>query len=203
MPASTPASSSPATEARAHRLARALPLAACLVAVAPAAADLLDVAVERSPGGFDIRFDIVLEVPPAHVQRLFTEPERWTALSKVILSSKHVDHAVAGSPVETVFRDCILFFCREVRKVATYRIRDPGLIVGRSVPGAGHFRHTAERWQLLPVDGGTRILFDGRIEPDFTVPPMIGPMLMRATLKRLLREMEQNLEAMAIEDVRK
>ena len=184
-----------------RRLVRALSLATCLAAAAPAAADLIDLAVERNRDGFDIRFEVTLDVPPEHVRRLFAEPGRWVALSEAILSSRHAGPAEAGAaPAETVFRDCILFLCREVRKVAVYRVGDSNEIIGRSVPGAGDFRHIEERWRVLPLDEGTRIVFSGRVEPDFRVPPVIGPMLIRTLLKRLLGEMERNLEAMAMED---
>lgn len=197
MRASIRVCSSRTTEPRARRTARALSLAAWLAASTPAGAELLELEVDRTRDGFDIRFEVTLEVPPDAVRRVFAEPERWAGLSDSVVRSGAVGAAQSGAvPVEIVFRDCILFICRKVRKVVTYHTVESGDIVGAGVSGAGDFRRIEERWQLLPGNGGTHIAFSAHIEPDFRVPPVIGPMLVRSKLKRMLGEMERNLEAL-------
>lgn len=184
---------------------RALLLCAALCAAAPAPADILDLQVKREERRFLVRFDIEIEVPPAEVLRLFDEPARWTGLSRVIRRAGFVEASATGTqaaktgtverPISMVVRDCILFFCPQADKVTLYRIDADGRrITGTSVAGAGDFRYGNERWEILPSARGTRLRLDAELEPDFIVPPLIGPRVLKSMLRKMLREMEHNLE---------
>lgn len=188
-----------------RRWPRCLPLCIAL-ASAPAAADILDLQVKREQRRFQVQFEVEIAVPPAEVLRLFSEPGRWTGLSKVIRRAGFVDELPAGvrlagadagvRPVSMVVRDCILFFCTEADKVTVYRTENEGRVVtGEGVRGAGDFRHDSERWEIEPSAGGTLLRLRAELEPDFAVPPFIGPPVLKSMLRRLLREMEENLEA--------
>lgn len=184
---------------------RALLLCAALCAAAPASADILDLQVKREDRRFLVRFEVEIDVPPAEVLRLFDEPARWTGLSRVIRRAGFVDVPIggaqatdadtAGRPVSMVVRDCILFFCPQANKVTRYRIDADGhRVTGTGVAGAGDFRYAKERWEILPSAQGTRLRLDAELEPDFIVPPLIGSRVLKSMLRKLLREMEHNLE---------
>lgn len=173
------------------------------LAFAPAAADIHDLQVKREQRRFQVQFEVEIAVPPADVLRLFNEPGRWKGLSKVIRRAGFVDELPAGvqlaagvRPVSMVVRDCILFFCTEADKVTVYRTENDGrVVIGDSVRGLGDFRRDRERWEIEPAAGGTILRLRAELEPDFAVPPFIGASVLKSMLRKLLREMEQNLEA--------
>lgn len=184
---------------------RALFLCAALCAATPVSADILDLQVKREDRRFLVRFEVEIEVPPAEVLRLFDEPTRWTSLSRVIRRAGFVEAPAAGTqpakagiverPISMVVRDCILFFCPQADKVTLYRIEADGRrVTGTGVVGAGDFRYGKERWEILPSAQGTRLRLDAELEPDFRVPPFIGPRALKSMLRKLLGEMEHNLE---------
>jgi len=186
---------------------RCLLLCTALASV-PAAADILDLKVKREQRRFHVQFEVQIDVPPADVLRLFHEPERWTGLSRVIHHAGFVDPASGGEanaggsgdarPVSMVVRDCILFFCTQAEKVTLFRADAAGrLVTGTSVRGAGDFRYGRERWEIEPSANGTLLRLRAEMEPDFAVPPFIGPAVLKSLLRKLLREMERNLERSA------
>lgn len=179
-------------------------LCTALAGAAPAMADILDLQVKREQRRFHVQFEVEIDVPPAELLRLFEEPKRWTGLSKVIRRAGFVEQlppdarpsgAAGARPVSMVVRDCILFFCTEAEKVTLYQTgRDDRVVTGEGVRGAGHFRYGRERWDLEPAGEGTLLRLRAELEPDFAVPPFIGPAVMKSMLRKLLREMERNLE---------
>lgn len=176
---------------------RCLPiLCGALLAAQPAGAEIVDLQVQRTARQFDVRFEVLLDAPPERLLELFDEPQRWVGLSQVIRSAARLDGP--GRPVSMVFYDCILFLCMEATKVSVFRVdRANGIVTGRSVPRRGDFRRLDERWRIVEREGRTQLSFRGNIEPAFAVPPFVGPLVLRSTLRRLLQEMEANLERAA------
>ena len=129
---------------------------------------------------------------------IFAEPGRWTALSTIIRAVEELE-ADTGRPVPVAmtFHDCILFLCFDAVKVSRYRIdAAAGIVDGDSIPGEGDFVQVTERWTIVAAEGGTRLELRAELEPAFSVPPLIGTLLLKSRLKKLLREMEENLARM-------
>lgn len=183
------------------RALRCLPMLCALLAAQPAGAEITDLQVTRDGKRYDIRFEALIDAPAERVLHLFSEPGRWTALSKVIKRVERLDESAdekKNTPVSIVFQACVLFLCREADKVSTLVVDTAaGTVIGTSVPGRGDFRYVRERWRIAPHEDGTRLSFTGELEPDFTVPPFIGPLALKSMLRRMLVEMESNLENLA------
>jgi hypothetical protein len=56
------------------------------------------------------------------------------------------------------------------------------LLVSRHVPQDSDLRSGGARWQLSEVNGGTHLLFEAQVEPDFWIPPLIGPLVVKHML---------------------
>lgn len=169
----------------------------CVTFAQAAGAEITDLQVERKGKRYDIRFEVLIAAPPGRVLQLFSEPARWTELSKVIKRAERLEADRPGrkAPVSIVFQACVLFLCREADKVSVLDIDvSAGTVTGRSVPGRGDFRYASERWRITPHAAGTRIVFAGILEPAFAVPSLIGPHVLRSMLRKMLVEMEDRLE---------
>lgn len=93
--------------------------------------------------------------------------------------------------VRVVSEGCVLFFCRTLRQEQLVTAREHDFVETRFLPEAGDFRDGRMTWQLSREarEGrtGTRIEFDGFLEPDFALPPAIGGYLARRQLEREIR----------------
>lgn len=168
------------------------------LAAVPSPAAIIDAQVKRNGARFELNFSVQLTAPPEKVIQLFAEPQRWAGLSTVIRSvDVRTTDGAGPAPVAMTFHDCILFLCVEAVKVSAYRIdARTGRVDGDSLPGEGDFVYVTERWTAIAHEGGTRLQLTAALEPDFSVPPLIGTLILKSRLKKLLREMESNLMRM-------
>jgi hypothetical protein len=52
------------------------------------------------------------------------------------------------------------------------------------MPEQSDFKRSSSEWVLEPEAGGTRMTYSLTMEPDFWVPPVIGPWYLKRTLQR-------------------
>lgn len=74
-----------------------------------------------------------------------------------------------------------------------------GEIVGQALPSASDFRELREHWRIVPDDSGTRVHYAATMMPKFFVPPLIGPWLIKATLRRELATSARRIERLSHE----
>ena len=56
-------------------------------------------------------------------------------------------------------------------------------LVAIADPELSNFRFARERWQLIPEEGGTVLIYDFEMEPDFWVPPVVGPYVVKRAMR--------------------
>lgn len=59
---------------------------------------------------------------------------------------------------------------------------------------AGDMKLYTSRWELAPQPGGTRIVYRGRLVPDFYVPGLLGARLIRSDVERMLAAVLARIE---------
>ena len=54
---------------------------------------------------------------------------------------------------------------------------------------SGDMKHYESRWELYPMPetGGTRIVYRGRLMPNFYVPGILGSTMIRSDIERMMR----------------
>jgi hypothetical protein len=73
-----------------------------------------------------------------------------------------------------------------------------GDIVTTVVPGEGNFRRGATVWRIEALSARTsRITMEADQEPDFFVPPVIGPFIMKRKFQREVTETTRRIEEVA------
>jgi hypothetical protein len=73
-------------------------------------------------------------------------------------------------------------FCKRVVQVQDVTRPGEYVIEAVIVPSVSDFRSGFARWQLRPQGESTLLSFSHRFEPDFWVPPVIGPWIIKRTL---------------------
>ena len=169
------------------RCAAAIVLGAAAAAgVAAVAAELHSLDVARERGRYELLAETRLD---ADAQAIFDvlidyEDGRFGRISSVYKESDYLAPAPDGTPiVYTRMEGCILGFCKSITRVERLETEEPHLIRTTALPEHSDFEYAESEWVLTPVDGGTEIKYRLVIDPDFWVPPLIGPWIMKRELK--------------------
>jgi hypothetical protein len=141
-----------------------------------------------------------VEAPLAMVYRSITDFTNLAAINPSIEESEVLAAPVAGKQrVRSVIKVCILVFCKRVVQVQDVTLVDSRTVEATMVPGAGDFRAGLARWELTVDGAATELHFTEVFEPDFWVPPLIGPWLIERQLVREVAETLMYIEMLADE----
>jgi hypothetical protein len=98
--------------------------------------------------------------------------------------------------VRTVVNVCILVFCKRVQQLQHVTYPRADTIEAVIVPEGSDFRSGFARWRLASISAlTTELEFNQTFEPDFWVPPLIGPWLIRRKLVGEVAETVMYIEA--------
>lgn len=161
-------------------------LAAAILAFAARTATLNSLEVTRNDGRYELHADTFLDAAPADIYGVLLEYEddKFQRISSVYKESRYLDPAPDGTPiVYTLMEGCIMFFCMRMRRTERLEKEEFRYIRTETIPEESNFKYSHSEWIFAPVDGGTQMQYTMVMEPDFFVPPIVGPFI----LKRILR----------------
>jgi Polyketide cyclase / dehydrase and lipid transport len=168
-----------------------------LLSAVAAAGDILEASVTHVDGRYDLAIRARIDAPSDVVYRAITDYPNLAAINPDIEVSELLETNAAGVySVRTVINVCILVFCKQVEQLQQVTHTDADTIEAVIVPEGSDFRSGFARWQLSsPTPAATELLFTENFEPDFWVPPVIGPWLIQRKLVRELTETAAYIEA--------
>ena len=146
-------------------------------------------------GTYFVEVDALVEVPAARVRELLTDYDHLGRVNEAIEESQVLLTRAPGDyRVRTVTLACVFFFCKRIRQVQDVVEAADGSITATVLPSQSDFRHGYARVNLWREGGGTRVLIRSEVEPDFWIPPIIGPWLIKRKLRLETLETVANLE---------
>lgn len=178
------------------------PLAICLsIALAASiasAAKIRELDISRDDGRYSLVADTYLEAPPQAIFNVLVDYERFDRISSVYKEFGYLEPQPDGTPtVYTLMEGCVVFFCKQMRRVETLDTREPHFIRTTALPERSDFEHSVSEWHLEPSGEGTNVVYKLEMEPDFWVPPVIGPWYLKRTLMRGGTDAVQRIERIA------
>ena len=174
---------------------RGLCVSLLLFPYALSAGEILDSKVTHDGVVYRLSITARVDAPLAVVYQSVTDFTNLSAINPSIEESQVLASEDARRQrVRSVIKVCILVFCKRVEQVQDVNLIDSRTLEATMVPGAGDFRGGLARWELTPDGDGTVLHFTEVFEPDFWVPPVIGPWLIE---KKLVNEVAET--AMYIE----
>lgn len=182
---------------------RILPLlaAAALLAFAShdaATADLREISVERIDGRYRLSSEAWFAARPADMYRVLTDYDLFEQFSSAFVETRNVARDERGRPrFFTRMQGCIFFFCRSIVRQGYLLLKPQLEIVAVALPEASDFRYSRERWRFSAEGDGTLLHYDFEMEPGFWVPPVIGPFMIKRTLRADGAEAIDRIEALA------
>ena len=173
-------------------------LAGLLCSAALFAGQVYVASVSHQSGSYSIEVDTLVQMDEPRVRSLLTDYDNLGRVNPAIEVSEILLTRGAGNyRVRTVTHACVWFYCMRVHQVQDVIESPDGSVTALVVPQLSDFRYGYARLNLWQEAGGTRILIRSEVEPDFWIPPLIGPWLIKRKLLSETLETVDNLEQLA------
>ena len=151
--------------------------------------------------GNDYRLDLVMQVEAERegIVALLMDHENFKQLSEVMIESGLVQDAPEDKTRRRlVVKTCILFFCFKVVMVEDIERPSDDRILAIMVPEESDFKYGRTEWQIEPLGPGrSEINYSFHLQPDFWVPPAIGPFFITRKMIREAKESILKMESLA------
>ena len=179
----------------------AILLAASLCSGAPASAravELLSAEAARADGRYSAHVEMRVHAPAARVRAFLTDYDHLDRLNGAIVESTLLARIDATRVrVRIRARTCFLFIICFTKTQIQEAREGPTAIHATILSEGSDFKSGWVRWEMTPEQGQTRVRFDTEMEPDFWLPPLIGPGLVKRALVAEAIETMTTIEALA------
>lgn len=157
--------------------------------------------VTHQSGSYFVEVDTLANAPEPAVRSLLTDYEHLSRVNPAIESSEILLERKAGDlQVRTVTKACVWFYCKRIHQVQNVIESQDGSITAVVIPEQSDFKHGYARINLWQEPTGTRVLIRSEVQPDFWIPPVIGPWIIKRKLRSEALETVHNLERVAIRE---
>ena len=166
---------------------------AASVALPAVALDKGDVIIEEDDRVYSIRMNFDVPASIDQVKAVLTDFSNPTRLNPAVTERKVLGNQDGTIRVLTEFRDCVVFFCKAMTLVQDVTV-SADAVRADVVAEGGDFRQGFLRWSITARgDGDSHVAFDGVIEPDFFIPPLIGAFMVKHALAKQVLSTAQSL----------
>ena len=170
-----------------------------LQAVSASAAELRDVIVERNDDYYRLDSQAWFATSREALYAVLTNHDLFSQFTSAIIESRNVEPDEDGRPrFFSRMEGCVLLFCKSFVRYGHLVLHPLDEIVAVSHPEDSDFRLSRETWRLVPEGDGTLLIYQFEMIPDFWVPPVIGPYLMKRALKTGGEKAINRIEALAL-----
>lgn len=162
-------------------------------------AELRDVVVERKDDYYRLNSETWFDASPESLYQVLSNYDLFTKFTSAIAESRNVEPDDDGRPqFYSRMEGCVLLWCKSFVRNG-YLVLDPlKEIIAVTNPETSDFKLSRESWKLVPEDGGTLLIYDFHMIPDFWVPPVIGPFYIKRALKSGGDKAVNRIEALAL-----
>jgi hypothetical protein len=147
--------------------------------------DTLD--VTRHRGRYALAAEARLDATPESIYAVLTDYDdnAYARISRVYKESRYLDPAPDGTPlIYTRMEGCVLWHCMTLERTERLETDEPTWIKSTALPEGSNFKHSTSEWELERDGDGTKMTYKLEMEPDFFVPPVVGPWYLKRTLSQ-------------------
>jgi hypothetical protein len=175
----------------------------CMTSSLPATLRSVDVSRQRDR--YRVVADTHLDASPEAVYKVLLDfdGDRYQRISEIYKESSYLPPDLDGTPlVYTRVEGCLMRFCRSMRRVERLEVVTPQFIRSRTVPERSDFKYSLSEWTFVAEGTGTRVTYSMEMEPNFWLPPFVGPWFLKRTLLRGAPDAIDQIEALAQQEQR-
>ncbi len=167
---------------------------------AATAAEIRSINVEHHKGRYTVSSEVWFDATVAQVFEVFRHWDLSTQFSSAIAESRDIAADEYGRPGYYVRNEgCVLFFCRSFVRQGHVELDVNEELRAFANPELSDFKLSNETWTFVVDDGGTVVRYRLLMEPDFWVPPGIGPYLIKRKFRNKGGDAIDRIEAIAQE----
>ena len=173
-------------------------LAALFLPMAGAAAELTDVEVSYEDDRYRLTSKTYFEATKSELFRVLTDYDLFTKFSSAFAEAENREPDELGRPTfYTRMEGCVLWWCKSFVRYGHLELEPEVDIVAIVDPEPSNFKYSRERWQLKEDGDGTLLEYEFEMEPDFWVPPVVGPYFIKKALRAGGKNAVNRIEALA------
>jgi hypothetical protein len=172
----------------------------CLLAAAlacdAAASDVKQAGIHFVGNTYLYQFTIEVQAPLQAVREVITDYDNLDRVNDEIIQSEVLERYDRHRLRRRIWlKHCLLVFCFDLYFVEDVEDLDDGLITATIVPARSNFRRGYSNWRIEAVSAvTTRISVEAEQEPEFWIPPVIGPFIVKRSFMQEVRETGINIE---------
>lgn len=165
---------------------RSLALATVVAASAALAATLESIEVTHEHDVYSLFAETQLNASPDAIREVLLDYDRFSRISSIYKEHGYLEPAPDGTPiVYTRMEGCLTrLFCKSMTRVERLEINTPTHIRTVTIPEQSDFKQSVSEWFIEPEGAGAHVTYVLVMEPDFWVPPLIGPAFLQHKLRR-------------------
>ena len=185
---------------RAVRAAAALSALGAGAIAAAATIDGFDVTKQKGIYSFEAQARLAATRESIYAVITDFDDNAYSRISRSYKESRYLESAEDGTPiVYTRMEGCMKKRCISFARTERLETDAPRWIKTTALPEQSDFKHAMSEFVLEPDGDGTKMIYRTEIEPDFFVPPLIGPWFLKRTVsKGALRALDR-IEGLARE----
>ena len=163
------------------RVALALVLLMCSSLAQPA--ELRDILIERNDDYYRLNSKAWFDASPESLYDVLSNYDLFIKFTSAIAESRNVKPDEKGRPqFFSRMEGCVLVWCKSFVRNGYLVLSPVKEIVAITNPKTSDFKLSRESWKLIPENGGTLLVYEFHMIPDFWVPPVLGPFYIKRAL---------------------
>ena len=178
--------------------AAALLMALAVAAGTARAAELRSIKVDHEKGRYTVLSEVWFDAPVGQVFEVFRQWDLSTQFSSIIAESRDLPADDLGRPGYFVRNEgCLMFFCKSFVRQGYVELKVNEELRAFADPEISDFKLSNESWSFVAEKGGTVVTYRLLMEPDFWIPPGIGPWLIKRKFRKNGGDAIDRIEAIA------
>jgi hypothetical protein len=156
---------------------------------------VLDSSVSLDAGVYLLSIEARIDAPIDVVYRLLTDYGHLHDINPAVRESRVLrTFSPVKHRIRTVTRVCVLFYCRDVTQIQDMVQGEDHTIEAVILPRGSDFRQGRGSWRLTGDGEVTLMHFGAELVPDFYLPALIGPWLIRREMVNQITEITTIIE---------
>ncbi|MBI3546460.1 MAG: SRPBCC family protein [Gammaproteobacteria bacterium] len=166
--------------------------------IAASATTIERLEVKHADNRYTLTFEVVLHAERSKVWQIMTDYEHLPRVSDVIVDSHMLMSAdPRRQRVAVTFHACVLIFCKTMKKTLDIQTWPQTAIVVIGDPALSDFSYSVERWRVSAEGANTRLYYTAEMVPNFFIPPLIGPWMVKSFMQKEIKATAAKVEALA------
>lgn len=140
------------------------------------------VKIERNGKTYQLEITARIVATPQRVLQLLSDYLNLDKINDAILLSEILQQDENKQRVKLITEACVFFFCKTFTHVQDV-IDNDGIIIATIIPQFSDFKDGWAKWSVTTEpDGNAKLHVVTHLTPNFWVPPVIGPLLIKRKL---------------------